>query len=146
VRELLAVADRAHREAIEREKAMADESMVAADIVVALTAYASSKAVRLFMHVMTQLIFNPWGTFPLITSNIRFAPNCAFHGPLGYEGSGPSIALYLVILRNQTLVTFQTGGGLAEKAHRLAEAMREVGVELGEALALDMETTPKLEP
>jgi hypothetical protein len=134
LRALVLEASRVHGEAITCEKELRDDSGRASELVMVLARGTSSWAKALLALVFGYGLRAP-GTFPVMSSNIRYANLCELHGPLGYVATSRLLQVYVILSAGPTLLTFQTGRGLEGVPAKLIPAIQKVGVRLGELAA-----------
>ncbi len=129
LREKLAAAAVAHTRAIDAEKELSTESGYGAEMLAYLGRAAAPWPRRLLQVALAYGLKTP-GTFPLMTSNIRYAHFCEYHGPMGYVALTHFLQLYVVMSEGPAMLTFQTGRGLEEAPKLIAAALRDVAAKL----------------
>jgi hypothetical protein len=142
LRALVLEASRVHGEAIVSEKELRDDSARASEVVIVLTRATTGWTKTLLALVFGYGLRAP-GTFPVVSSNIRYANLCELHGPLGYVSTARLLQVYVILSAGPTLLTFQTGQGLEGVPEKLIPAIQKVGVRLGELAASLPKSAPK---
>ncbi len=134
LRALALDASRAHGEAIVAEKELRDESGRDLELI-SLLARRTTGWSKLLLSLAFAYSLRAPRTFPVVSSNIRYANLCEWHGPLGYVATSSLLQVYVILSAGPTLLTFQTGVGLEGVPDKLIPAIQKVGARLGELAA-----------